>query len=80
MLLRDIEGWSYKQLAAALNIPSDTVMSRLGRARQRLRQELASAPIRSCKMECEEAERFIDVYLDGELDPDRWLALEQCPV
>jgi RNA polymerase sigma-70 factor (ECF subfamily) len=40
-LLRDIEGWSYKQLASALKIPSGTVMSRLSRARQRLRQELA---------------------------------------
>jgi RNA polymerase sigma-70 factor, ECF subfamily len=41
LLLRDIEGWSYKQLASALKIPSATVMSRLSRARQRLRQELA---------------------------------------
>jgi anti-sigma factor RsiW len=34
-------------------------------------------------MDCEEVDRFIDVYLDGELDPARWLEMEQhfrhCP-
>ena len=39
LVLREIEGWSYKQLASTLNVPSATVMSRLIQARQRLRQE-----------------------------------------
>ncbi|MBV9873539.1 MAG: sigma-70 family RNA polymerase sigma factor [Verrucomicrobia bacterium] len=41
LVLRDIEGWSYKQLASALKLPAGTVMSRLNRARQHLREELA---------------------------------------
>ena len=41
LVLRDIEGWSYKELASALKLPSGTVMSRLNRARQHLREEIA---------------------------------------
>jgi RNA polymerase sigma-70 factor (ECF subfamily) len=40
LVLREIEGWSYKQLASALNVPAATVMSRLSQARRRLRQEV----------------------------------------
>jgi len=40
LFLREIEGWSYKNLASALNVPPDKVMSQLSQARQRLRQEL----------------------------------------
>ena len=39
LVLREIEGWSYKRLASTLNVPSATVMSRLIQARRRLRQE-----------------------------------------
>jgi len=40
LLLREIEGWSYEQLASALNVPIGTVVSRLSRARRRLQQEV----------------------------------------
>ena len=41
LVLRDIEGWSYKDLASRLNLPLGTVMSRLNRARLHLREEIA---------------------------------------
>ena len=36
LVLKHIEGWTYEELAKALNIPRGTVMSRLYVARQRL--------------------------------------------
>ncbi len=37
IVLRDLEGFSYQQIATILQCPAGTVMSRLGRARERLR-------------------------------------------
>jgi RNA polymerase sigma-70 factor, ECF subfamily len=42
VLLADVEGFAYREIAEILDIPVGTVMSRLHRARKRLKDELIS--------------------------------------
>ena len=41
VVLRDIEGFTYQEIATVLDCPAGTVMSRLGRARAKLRNSLS---------------------------------------
>jgi RNA polymerase sigma factor (sigma-70 family) len=43
LVLREIEGLSYKEISDVTGIPIGTVMSSLSRARQRLRDQLGTA-------------------------------------
>ncbi len=45
IVLRELEGLSYKEIADVADIPIGTVMSRLARARKRLQQSL-TGPMR----------------------------------
>jgi RNA polymerase sigma-70 factor (ECF subfamily) len=40
LVLRELEGLSYKEIGAVTKLPPGTIMSRLARARERLRQDL----------------------------------------
>src|SRR5713101_1452721 len=48
LILRELEGLSYKEIAVIAGIPPGTVMSRLARARSRLKQHLTKLVNKEC--------------------------------
>src|SRR5258705_2507179 len=53
LVLRELEGLSYKQIADVTEIPVGTVMSRLARGRKRLERSLSQPPAQREKLQAE---------------------------
>jgi hypothetical protein len=67
ILLSDMEGLSYREIAQVLADPIGTVMSRLSRGRKMLRQALLADSPGGPLMQCNSTAAVLGTHLDGEL-------------
>ena len=77
VVLRELEGLSYKEISEVTEVPIGTVMSRLSRARHQLYLVLSDRKEQRSTMNCRECHDFIDAYIDNELDVATIILVEQ---
>ena len=75
-LLREAEELSYNQIAAILGIPAGTVASQLNRARADLQAIVRRHRTRSVTMNCEQVQKLLGRFHDGELTSAERTAIE----
>ncbi len=67
IVLREIDGLSYEEIAFSLGVAIGTVKSRLTRARQTLRDRTAGGPAMMHAVHCADVRDRLEAFHDGEL-------------